>query len=67
MTELGAILTSARIGSLGPGRFPYSHCGWTPMRPELEAWTGEITYSLVGIEERNQFKSLSVRVILLLA
>jgi hypothetical protein len=24
------ILTSARIGSLGPGRFPYSHCGWVP-------------------------------------
>jgi hypothetical protein len=27
------ILTSARIGSPGPGRFPYSHCGWAPMRP----------------------------------
>jgi hypothetical protein len=27
------ILTSARIGSLGPGRFPYSHCGWVPLRP----------------------------------
>jgi hypothetical protein len=27
------ILTSARIGSLGPGRFPYSHCGWAPLRP----------------------------------
>jgi hypothetical protein len=27
------ILTSARIGSPGPGRFPYSHCSWVPLRP----------------------------------
>jgi hypothetical protein len=27
------ILTSARIGSTGPERFPYSHCGWAPLRP----------------------------------
>jgi hypothetical protein len=27
------IQTSARIGSPGPGRSPYSHCGWVPLRP----------------------------------
>jgi hypothetical protein len=27
------IRTSARIGSPGPGRFPYSHCSWVPLRP----------------------------------
>jgi hypothetical protein len=27
------IQTSARIGSLGPGRFLYSHCVWVPLRP----------------------------------
>jgi hypothetical protein len=27
------ILTSARIGRPGPGRFHYSHCGWAPLRP----------------------------------
>jgi hypothetical protein len=27
------IPTSARIGSLGPGRFPCSHCGGVPLRP----------------------------------
>jgi hypothetical protein len=27
------IWTSARIGSPGPGRFTYSHCGWVPLRP----------------------------------
>jgi hypothetical protein len=43
------ILTSARIGSPGPGRFPYSHCGWVPLRPSdsdfAQNWkpgTGEI-------------------------
>jgi hypothetical protein len=43
------ILTSARIGSPGLGRFPYSHCGWAPMRPSdsdfsqnWEPETGEI-------------------------
>jgi hypothetical protein len=43
------ILTKARIGSLGPGRFPYSHCGWVPLRPSdadfSQNWkpgTGEI-------------------------
>jgi hypothetical protein len=28
-----AILTLARIGSPGPMRFPYSHCGWASLRP----------------------------------
>jgi hypothetical protein len=28
-----AILTLARIGSLGPGRFPHSHCSWAPLQP----------------------------------
>jgi hypothetical protein len=43
------IPTSARIGSPGPGRFPYSHCGWVPLRPSdsdfSQNWkprTGEI-------------------------
>jgi hypothetical protein len=43
------ILTSARIGSLGPGRFPYSHCSWVPLMPSdsdfSQNWkpgTGEI-------------------------
>jgi hypothetical protein len=27
------ILTSARIGGTGPGRLPYSHCGWAALRP----------------------------------
>jgi hypothetical protein len=43
------ILTSARIGSPGPRRFPYSHCGWVPPRPSdsdfSQNWkprTGEI-------------------------
>jgi hypothetical protein len=43
------IQTSARIGSLGPGRFPYSHCSWVPLRPSdsdfSQNWkpgTGEI-------------------------
>jgi hypothetical protein len=40
------ILTLARIGSPGPGRFPHSHCGSVPfrpsVRPQLEAWTREI-------------------------
>jgi hypothetical protein len=27
------ILTFARIGSPGPGRFPYSHCSWASLRP----------------------------------
>jgi hypothetical protein len=43
------ILTSARIGSPGLRRFPYSHCGWVPLRPSYsdfsQNWkprTGEI-------------------------
>jgi hypothetical protein len=43
------IPTSARIGSLWPGRFPYSHCGWASLRPSdsnfSQNWkpgTGEI-------------------------
>jgi hypothetical protein len=43
------IPTSARIWSPGPGRFPYSHCGWVPLRPsdsdfsqDLKPGTGEI-------------------------
>jgi hypothetical protein len=43
------ILSSARIGSPWPGRFPYSHCGWVPLRPSdsdfSQNWqpmTGEI-------------------------
>jgi hypothetical protein len=43
------ILTLARFGSPGPGRFPYSHCGWVPLRPSdsdfSQNWkpgTGEI-------------------------
>jgi hypothetical protein len=27
------ILTSARIGSPGPGRFPYAHNSWVPLKP----------------------------------
>jgi hypothetical protein len=43
------IPTSARIGSPGPGRFHYTHCGWVPLRPSdsdfSQNWkprTGEI-------------------------
>jgi hypothetical protein len=57
------ILTSARIGSPGPGRFPYSHCGWARLRPSdsdfSQNWkpgTREISlYSLwLGAIETNQ-------------
>jgi hypothetical protein len=61
------IPTSARIGSLGPGRFPYSHCGWTSLRSSdsdfCQNWrpgTGEIPLlSLwLGIIEVQWFRLL---------
>jgi hypothetical protein len=33
------ILTSARIGSLGPGRFTYSRWGWALLRPSDSAFS----------------------------
>jgi hypothetical protein len=33
------IQISARIGSPGQGRFPYSHCGWVPLRPSDSAFS----------------------------
>jgi hypothetical protein len=50
------IPTSARIGSLGLGRFPYSHCDWVPLRPSdsdfgqnWQPGTGEIPLLLLRL------------------
>jgi hypothetical protein len=41
------IQTLARIGSAGPGRFPYSHCGWVPLRPN-DAKTWDVFWLAAG-------------------
>jgi hypothetical protein len=48
------ISTSARIGSPGPGRFPYSHWGWVPLRPSDfdfgQKWrTREVPPTITGV------------------